>query len=278
MNKPLIFKAVIGVALALIVAAEAHAGRIGRALGNNASKLIAVDVKPGSGRAQAIVYANLVEANAMCWSLNDLQRLNNKVKVGDSIAYLGDKGVDEDGCTIVRRWWRVARSPKGDAITGIKTAIAVWMYGQAHPEHMEQFIGTGDKQLSKSDLESLAERVPAVIRAFGVWGFDLRDYSGTNERIRELEAEVERLRSLLDAASSASFDAAAAPNECEPEVIERDSGRCVGAMLGIRTHVTTLRTVVTHVSGAQGGVGHHPGLEPAVAGIDQLSRPFAESF
>lgn len=279
MKRSILIALVVSLVAPIIAPPDAEAGLFRRGReelrdrGSTAGKVIAVTRRGDSLRADVLVYANLLEARVSCVTLSDLDRVDRKLALGTSL-YVNTTGdMTDDGCSVARLWRPIGKSPKADAIVGIRHAIAVWLYGTRFPDAMKRFIGDGDRQLKMREIEKLAESTPDVIEAFRVWGIDLTDYGESGDRIDELERANRRLLDRIEelesgGASAASFAGTEPPSDCS---------RCFEAMRGIATHMDPLEAVVWHVAGAQGGVGHHPGLEHAVAAIETLVEPFVPS-
>lgn len=145
-----------------------------RDTGSEAGKIIAVVPVPGAMSANVLVYSSLFEARVTCLNLDDFDRVAEDLSLGDSIAVLGGGSTSDSGgdCMNVRRWWRVGKSPKADAVVGIRHDIAMRFFGIPYPEAMKQFLGTGPTHLHVHEIERLANHSPQAIRAFRIWGID----------------------------------------------------------------------------------------------------------
>lgn len=281
MKRNLILSALIGAMLLPLFATSADAGwwRRGREelrdRGSIAGKVIAVTRRGDALRADVLVYANLLEARVSCVTLSDLDRVQDKLPLGQSLYVLSTGEMTEDGCSVARLWRPVGKSPKADAIVGIRHAIAVWLYGVRYPDRMQRFIGDGERQLKMDEIRKLAASTPDIIEAFRVWGIDLTDFGESRDRIDELERENEQLRQRLEEFERGGLAPSRDLRLGDP--VTRwiaEAGACHEDMGTIHGHAGDLQRVVRHVAGAKGGAGHHPGLEAAVAGIVEITKPY----
>lgn len=237
--------------------------------GSAAGKVIAATRRSDSLRADLLVYSNLVEARVSCVTVDDLERVENKIELGTSLYVLGTGEMTDDGCSIARLWRPIGKSPKADAIVGIRHDIAMRLYGIEFPERIGRFIGDGELQLRHSELQRLANFTPLLYKAAKVLDIDMPEVNGIDsEELRELEDENGELRRKLADMRHAEPVAA----EWTREQLRGE--QCLEKMKGIVAEIRPLEFALEHV--AAGGRGHHPGLEESVMNVLALARTFKD--